>query len=175
MSAPLYVIAPLPLAPADARRIDAIRQAHDPQAGLVPPHFTLVFGARGATAGQARAHVAAVAAATAPIAWRLERVLAADDYLFLMPGEGDDALRRLHRALYAGPFAADLRADIAFAPHVTVGVLPTPAEAAALAEILSRQPIGIAGRLDHLQLAAFDGHRLDTLGVYPLSGPAPAD
>jgi 2'-5' RNA ligase len=175
VSAPLFVIAPLALAPEDERRIAAIRQAHDPQVGLAPPHFTLVFGARGAGPEAAKAHVAAVAAHTAPIPWRLDRVLAADDYLFLMPAEGEAALRALHRALYAGPFAGDLRADIAFEPHVTVGVLPTPAEAAHLAEILGRRPVDIAGRLDRLDLVAFDGARIQPLGVYALTGPGPRD
>jgi len=175
MTAPLFVIAPLVLEAADAAHIEAIRRAHDPQADLVPPHFTLVFGARGADVAAAQAHVADVAARTAPIAWRLDRMVAADDYLFLMPAEGDAALRALHRALYAGPFAADLRRDIAFQPHVTIGVAPTSAEARRLAAILSRRPTDMAGQLDRLQLVAFDGGRIDPVGAYRLSGPALRD
>lgn len=175
MTAPLYVIAPLPLEAADAAHIEAIRRVHDPQVDLVPPHFTLVFGARGADVEAAKAHVAAVAARTAPIDWRLNRVVAADDYLFLMPEEGEAALRALHQALYTGPLAGDLRSDIAFAPHVTVGVLPTPDEAQHLAEILARRPVDIVGRLDRLELVAFDGGRIDAVGAYTLSGPAPPD
>lgn len=168
MTAPLFVIAPLTLTPADAQHIDAIRRVHDPQHDLVPPHFTLVFGATGARPSEAIAHVAAVAAGTRPIAYRLDRVLADDDYLFLMPSEGDGALRVLHRALYVGPFAADLRTDIAFAPHVTVGVLKTPAQATELVEILGRRPLDIAGDLRRLELVAFDGARLEAVGVFPL-------
>ena len=175
MTAPLYVIAPLPLAASDAAHIEAIRRAHDPQVDLVPPHFTLVFGARNADAEAAKAHVAAIAATTAPIAWRLDRVVAVDDYLFLMPDEGEAALRALHRALYTGPFAGDLRSDIAFAPHVTIGVLPTSADARRLADILARRPVDIVGHLQRLELVAFDGGRVEAVGSYPLSGPAPRD
>ncbi|MBS0412390.1 MAG: 2'-5' RNA ligase family protein [Proteobacteria bacterium] len=175
MTAPLYVIAPLALSPEDDRRIAAIRQAHDPQVRLVAPHFTLVFGARAAGPETAKAHVAAVAARTAPIAWRLDRLVAAGDHLFLMPAEGEAELRALHRALYAGPFAGDLRTDIAFEPHVTVGVLPTPSQAMALATNIGRAPIDIAGRLDRLHLVAFDGARIEPLGDWPFSGAGPPD
>lgn len=175
MSAPLYVIAPLPFSPADARHVEALRRAHDPQVDIVPAHFTLVFGARGAGIEAARAHVATVAQRTAPIAWRLDRVVAADDFLFLMPSEGERALRALHGQLYNGPFAGDLRSDIPFEPHVTVGVLPTPQEARRLAEMLSRRPINIAGRLERLELVAFaDGH-IEPIETYVLSAPAPPD
>lgn len=175
MSAPLYVIAPLPLSPTDARHIEAIRRAHDPQVDLVAPHFTLVFGAKGAGVDAAKTHVAAVAGRTAPIDWRLDRVVAADDYLFLLPSEGEAALRALHRALYAGPFAGDLRSDIAFEPHVTIGALPTAAEAQALTEILSRQALDIRGRSDRLDLVAFDGGRIEPIATWTLSGPALPD
>jgi 2'-5' RNA ligase len=175
VTAPLFVIAPLALAPADAQHVDAIRRAHDPQHGLTPPHFTLVFGAKGAGVAEATAHVAMVATTTAPIAFRLDRALANDDYLFLMPAEGEAGLRALHRALHAGPFAGDLRTDMTFAPHVTVGVLKTPAQAAELAEIMGRRPLNIAGRLEHLDLVAFDGARVEAVGRFALSGSAPPD
>jgi hypothetical protein len=174
---PLYVIALLEVSDNDARHIEAIRKANDPQHGLVPPHVTFVFAAHHAEPGVAAAHVAAVAAATAPIGFSLSRAVAADDYVFLIPGEGEGgrAMRALHQALYAGPFAADFRADIAYQPHVTVGVLPTADEAAALAAILDRGPPHIAGRLGRLDLVAFDGERLETLGSFALSGPEPQD
>ena len=175
-TAPLYVIAPLDITARDRAWIEAIRLEQDPQHGLVEAHVTLVFGVRGAGPDAAAAHVAGVAALTPAIAFRLNKAIAvreaARSLVFLIPGEGADAMRGLHGALYAGPLAAELRTDIPFAPHVTVAALGDHAAAEALAAGIMAAGVGIAGVLRQMILVAFDGGHLQRLGSFPLDARA---
>jgi hypothetical protein len=69
---PLYVLALPDFAADDAAWIDAVRARHDPQAGLIGAHVTVVFAATGVAEAVLADHVAAVASARPPIAavWR---------------------------------------------------------------------------------------------------------
>lgn len=177
MTAPVYVIAPLETSAADRERIEAIRRAHDPQQPIVPPHVTLVFGARLATPEGVLAQAAEAAARWAPIDIVLDRAeversaAPGQAHVFLMPGVGETPLRALHAALHAGALAGDLNPAFAFAPHVTVAALPTAAEASALAANLNASGLSISGRLTRLDVVAFDGRTLSPLGAFSLSGP----
>jgi hypothetical protein len=114
VTGPVYVIAPLETSAADRERIEAIRRVHDPQQPIVPPHVTLVFGARLATPERVLAQAAGAAARWAPIDIVLDRAevergaATGRAHVFLMPGVGETPLRALHAALHAGALADDL-------------------------------------------------------------------
>jgi len=164
---PLLIVAPLEAAPADLRRIEALRRRHDPAHGLIPAHVTLVFPVEEIGAPAAASHVAAVAARQAAVALRLSAVLAMRDEMadrsrvFLVPDRGRAEIEQLHDALYDGLFAAVLRTDIPYIPHVTVAVLDHHDEAEVLAREIGQ--VGIAARISRLQLADFDGRALTIL------------
>ncbi len=167
----LALICPLEIPPDDRGRIEAIRKRHDPQFGRVEPHFTLVFPVQGATEAVMTRQAEAVAAATPAIGFTLNDARVAPDaliarsHIFLMPDEGEAAIRALHDELYQGELAPGLRADIPYQPHVTVGAFDRLADAeAALAEIGS---LAISGCLRSLQLISIEGGVLRPLRGFP--------
>lgn len=149
------------IAPADRAWIDRVRQAHDPQYELIALHFTFVFPFSDIAADTVQAHMRAVAETTPRIRFRLTRVAVVQDsfgtgcHLFLVPADGEAAMRTLHAQLYADVLAPKLHPTIPFLPHVTIGAFADSAEAERTAAALGSVDIG--GTLDALILAEFDG------------------
>jgi len=163
----LAVIGPLDISPDDRRWIEAIRSRHDPQYGRVEPHFTVVFPVEGLAEATIARRVDAVAAATPAIAFALNTARAAPDvlgqrsHLFLIPDQGEAAIRALHDALYQDGLAASLRADIPYAPHVTVGAFERLAGAEGACAGIG--PVNIAGHLRVLQIMSIEGGEITRL------------
>ena len=157
----LVIFSKLVIKQSDRDWIEHIRRAYDPQQGFVEPHFTLVFPFTGIPIERVVPHVASVVAATPTITFVLRCASAVRDplssrgHLFLLPEEGNDALRRVHDKLYSGALASELNADIPFVPHVTVGAFESYDEAERVARSL--EPISIIGKLRRVELAEFDG------------------
>lgn len=182
MAVPLLLAMAEPeLQDSDHVRIESFRKAHDPQYALVPAHFTFVFPHQPADEAAARVHIATIAGRTRPIDFVLREAAAIPDplrpgttHLYLLPREGEDAMRALHAALYGGPLATALHHDIPFQPHVTVGAF-SGAEAAQLAARDWNSPgLAIAGRLTALSVCRFDGKALERQEVCPLAGSSAA-
>ncbi|MDQ0462542.1 2'-5' RNA ligase [Caulobacter ginsengisoli] len=169
----LAIISYPELDPADHTWIEAARALHDPQARMVAAHITLVFPFEGLDEASAAGHAQTIAAATQPVGFRLTAAHAVRDrfsprsHVFLTPDAGDAQIRRLHVALYSGPLAAYLRADIPYAPHITVAAAESFEAAEAIAAGLG--PIAIAGRLAALELVGFDGRTVTPLRRFPLT------
>jgi len=174
----LLVLARPKLPVAARRRIDALRQRHDPQHSLVPPHLTFVFPTRAAGAARLEEEVRAAAAAFAPVPFRLTAAmplpgLSVDAwFVALVAEQGFGRLLRLHDRLYAGALAADARLDLPYVPHVTVARLPGPAAARALADTINAEPFVLAGRVERLELVASKGRGLEVLAEAALTGTA---
>lgn len=90
-------------------------------------HFTFVFPQGSIEADSLVEHVKSMAANQAAIPFLIRRAEAVRDassdntYLFLVPDEGYDMVIDLHDRLYTGALAGELRADIPYVPHITVG------------------------------------------------------
>ncbi len=179
MIAPLFIIAPLVISAGDRAWIEAIRRDHDPQAGVVEAHVTLVFGVRALGSEEMVAHVGAVARAMPPIAFHLDRAVAVRDetgarsHVFLALSDGAADVCTLHQALYAGPLAWALREDIPFFPHVTVASFADHDAAVRLADGLMERELSIFGALDRLDVVAFDGQTLQRVQSLPLGLSSP--
>ncbi len=136
-------------------------------------HVTLVFPFDSIAAEAAAAHMFEVATRWSTIALRLAAVIPVADavshqsHLFLVPDQGRAEIEALHDDLYAGPLAGALRTDIAFIPHVTVGVFDHHDEAEDTAREIGR--IGMAGRLPALELVSFDGAAVRVLERFSLA------
>jgi 2'-5' RNA ligase len=102
---------------ADLTRIEAHRAVHDPLAGTIDAHLTLVFPFAGAVDLEALAERAA--AGMEPFQLVLAAVEAHDDHVLLVASAGNAEATRLHDALYSGPLAGHL-SDQAYVPHLTV-------------------------------------------------------
>ncbi len=144
----------------DRAWISALRDRHrgavlDPELGA---HITLVFPTDASDVSTATSHLATVAGSTAPVdlAFRATTPvfdpLSKETYVYLVPDEGNSALIRLHDRLYSGPFADELRLDLPYTPHVSLGRFGEAKIAKALTDDLNAQEIEIRARLSTLEL-----------------------
>lgn len=142
--------------------IQTIRQQHDRQFDLVKPHVTLVFGANKLSQNEFTNHVqnSLATCKSFPIILDSAKVVADSSkglfHTFLIPSEGFEKVCELHDLLYQGPLESELRVDIPFIPHLTVGS-GSEVEMTALAEQINRRNTSIKGNLDKVQIIEFDG------------------
>ena len=103
-------------------RVEAFRRRHDPMAGLIPAHLSLVFPFPTAhTRLQVETHVQRVASRWPPIPVTFRRVrMHANEFLFLMVARGAASITALHDRLYTRSFRPHLRLDIPYEPHITL-------------------------------------------------------
>jgi 2'-5' RNA ligase len=103
--------------------IHEYRERHDPKAGLIAPHLTLVFPFSSTLSSlQIETHVKRVVRIwpLLPVTFQGAHSYL-DEFLFLHVRHGGTAIVELHRQLHRGILAPFLRSDIPFIPHVTVG------------------------------------------------------
>lgn len=159
----LYVVAWPVLGEADDTALRRLRaQYHPKEAGLIGPHFTLVFGA--ALDQEARLRAALATIARRPFWFMIERVARVEQYLFAEPFDGAAELTELHDTLNAMPGAEP------FQPHITLGLFQHFAEAEQVARIVERQHLPMRGRVEELALLRRDGDELETLATHRLGG-----
>ena len=107
----------------DTARIEAFAARYNPWPTL-RPHFTLIYPVP-EEIGEAAlsAHIAGVLRAWRPFPIHIAGFhLSWDYWLFLTLQEGREEMVRLHDALYDGPPAPYLLRDIAFVPHISLGL-----------------------------------------------------
>ncbi len=159
----LYVVTWPLLSEADDTALRRLRaQYHPNEADLIGPHFTLVFGAPDAAEASLRAALADIR--QRPFWFMIDRIERSDLYLFAEPADGATELGELYDLLNPEP------GEIAFRPHITLGLFGTAMEAENVARIVGRQHLPIRGRVEELALVRLEGHKLDTLASYPLAG-----
>jgi 2'-5' RNA ligase len=169
----LAVVAYPALAESDRAWVDSIRASHDPQVGLIRPHFTLVFPTQ-AEPQEVAIHVHAVVADRKPSAITLREARAVRDprggggHVFLVPDEGYPELVGLHGRLHTGLLRDRLRADLPFVPHITVAALPDSDACIALAHALNRDGRLIRGNLACVDLVRIDALTVESLASIPL-------
>ena len=160
----------------DRARLRDIRRAHDPQYGVVEPHFTFVFPVAGIAAPAFTAHVAGVLAKLPPIPFELGQAIVIEDavdargHVCLLPGEGHDAMWALHGILHSGPLAAYAASEIPFVPHLTVGCKDSVEAAQELADSLNQAGAWPSGILKSFAAVEFDRGALHELVRIDLGG-----
>ena len=174
MADPLFTIACLDIPDAQRRFIDGFRRAHDPQAALVPAHFTLVFPGIDIDEAAYLRHAESVAQAAAPIRFHCRcAMLGADEraeraFVYLVPDEGHAAIALLHDRLYAGPLASGLRLQLPYTPHVTIGACADFRQAKAWCDALNAQGVDVAGMLTALTVGALRSGSFEVLRRFQL-------
>jgi 2'-5' RNA ligase len=152
----LYVVAWPLLSEADDTALRRLRaQYHPREAGLIGPHFTLVFGVPVEREAALRAAVAAIE--RRPFWFLIDRIARHDLHLYAEPSDGAAELTELYDALNPTP------GPVPFEPHVTLGLFAHAAEAEQVARIVGRQHLPIHGRIEELALLQRTDEGLDTL------------
>ena len=102
--------------------VERFRALHDPLAGTLPAHVTLVFPFASALgAVQVAAHVRRAVARWPALPVRLQGLSHIHaDWLHVRVTRGAEALTALHDRLYAGSLAPFLRAEFTYEPHLTI-------------------------------------------------------
>jgi len=149
------------MAPDDLAWIERIRAVHDPNAGLIAAHLTLVFPTDLDTS-IVLGHVHACTRNVNAFSFVLREAVVTPatssepTYVFLVPREGAEAVTRLHDLLYTGVLQQEWQADPVYVPHLTVGAATDAAACAALAQTLNAEGIAIPGRIAHLDVVAIE-------------------
>lgn len=154
----LYVVAWPVLGEADDTALRRLRaQYHPREAGLIGPHFTLVFGA--AEAREAELRTALESIDRRPFWFMIEHIARVDHYLYAEPFDGAAELTELFEILNPMPGTEP------FQPHVTLGLFQHVAEAEQVARIVERQHLPMRGRVEELALLRRDDGTLSTLAT----------
>ena len=154
------VVAYPTLDPDDRAWIDQVRACHHRDcAQIIAPHVTLVFPHVAPDPAALVAHVRRCAAGVPRISFALRCCIAMPEAdgrasLFLVPDEGFSAIARLHDTLYTDQLAPQLRHDLPFIPHLTVGLVAQPARS--ISDALNRDLGAIRGSLDALDVITRD-------------------
>jgi 2'-5' RNA ligase len=171
----LYTVAFPELSAPDREFIEQFRSQHDPrQRDLIPAHFTLVFGTDAVAEPDFTRHVAEVATRTDAIEFCCRYALLSPDAesptatIFLVPDEGFSAISRLHDELYTGALASQLRLDIQYTPHITIGSQLSRDVAMSLCNELNRQNIEVRGSLRALTVGSVDNGKFVNHASVPL-------
>jgi len=173
----IAVVAYPQLTDADQRWIESVRDRHDPQAGRVGVHLTIVFPCA-SDIDAVTTELAAAAEAAGRLEFEIVRAEAVPDalgegaHVFLVPdAPAADAIAALHDRLHDGALRPHFRRDIPFLPHMTVAAKPDTRECSALADELIARCRGIRGRIIAIDLVDTDSTPVATLRRFLLSGP----
>jgi hypothetical protein len=91
-------------------------------------------------------------------------------YIFLVPSDGFDGVQQLHDRLYTGVLAAELRLDIPFIPHITLGQAPNSLWDKKIAYALRAQSINLQGVIEVLDVVEVEGDTARPLAQIKLAG-----
>jgi hypothetical protein len=169
---PVFVIAPLTLQPADAEKVALLRKTYDPNAAVVAPHVTMVYGVDDGLESEAVRWARIQAGAFAAASLRFTLATVARDYensawyLFLMPKRIPAVLAELHRRLNSGPLQG--APDVAFDAHLTLGRFQERVLADAVARDSNAEGIRIEARIAALEVVLFDGKDARNRTILPL-------
>ncbi len=108
----------------DLGQINEFRSKYDPQFQLIQPHITLMFPVSDSVGEETLVdHLRAVLRDRQSFPIHLQGVAkSVDDYLFLLVDEGKDNIADLHARIYMGVLADFRRRDLAYVPHITLGM-----------------------------------------------------
>jgi 2'-5' RNA ligase len=142
----------------DHQWIESVRQRHDPQAGRIRAHFTMVFPCN-ADPDEAQASVSAAGSSCARIRFTIRRAEAVRNAVgggasvFLVPDDHACAhIITLHDRLYRGALKSHLRPDVPFEPHITVAADSSLERCQEQARALSERCQSISGTVDAIEL-----------------------
>jgi hypothetical protein len=90
-------------------------------------------------------------------------------HLLLVPDEGFSALVKLHDALYTDMLAAELRLDVPYIPHITIGDHVDPYVLRSIATVINAQNICINGEIMALDISVYANNSIQTAERVPLA------
>jgi len=173
---PFYTVAFPDIAAAQRQWIQEVRREHDPNFGVVDPHFTLVFSVRDMDEAAYLGHIGSIARGARPIRFHCRHaMLGADDidgtaHVYLVPSEGHAEIYLLHEALYRGLLQPHHRLEIPYIPHIGVAATKDFQQAKRLCDRLNAGGIAVEGTLVALTAGVLRDGRLKGMASFALGG-----
>ena len=170
----LFVVAYPEVSAKDRDWIETTRRAHDPNAHRIAAHFTLVFDVTGVPVEHVRDHLRSIAKRESAIPFICRKVTLGHDhqsavcYAFLVPDEGRPKIDLLRTRLHTGLLAHQLRPEIPFIPHITLGSGVDEVAIDTQCKALSEQMHPVEGVLDKLTLIEVTAEALVEIETFPL-------
>jgi|ERR1043166_1778763 2'-5' RNA ligase len=171
----LLVLAYPSISKIDFDWIQSYRKANDKlYYNLVDPHFTIVFPVDDKTEKQFVNEIEKQIASVRKIEFQIKSAAFVKDnfseyYLeFLIPDLGHDQIVSLHDRLYSEALISNLRLDIAYMPHITVGnSLDINKSKMAIAELNDRR-LSITGQINSLTVVKYESGSIVNLATFTL-------
>jgi len=141
--------------------IQSIRAEYEPNYSLLNPHVTFVFETDEVEQGVFLEHLRPLITATPVIDFVMRSVSLIRDvdrerwFLLLTADEGFSSIVRLHDRLYTGVLAPQLRTDIPFIPHITLGVFADWMRGAGVRDELNAKSLAIGGQVTSILIADY--------------------
>jgi len=161
--------------PADHRRIQDFRKAHDElYYQVVNPHFAFVFPMEGVVKEAFLDEVEKQSRGFGPIEFEIRCATPNKDaflpyyHLLLVPDLGCSRVVRLHDRLYSGLFRPHLRLDIDFIPHVGIANSKDPEQVKLWVDSWNAGEFCIGGRIESLTAIDYSNGVLVDLHTIPL-------
>lgn len=136
---------------------------------VVAPHFTIVFAVDHMNRKEFVEHVKNQVRGLREIAFVLRSAAIVKDafseytHVFLVPDQGYSEIVKLHDKLYTDQLASELRLDIPYLPHITVGNSIDPQVCKTLADDLNRQSFAIKGHIETLDVVWYQRNKVKTI------------
>jgi 2'-5' RNA ligase len=150
--------------------IQSIRARFDiANSKIVKPHFTLVFPVSEIDGEKFTDHINLVTRPVEKISFIIKGTFVSKDFsgkkwhLFLIPDRGYGEIVKLHDTLYTGILTDELRHDIPFIPHITIGTFGKQQKCKAAADELSNVDFSIEGQLEVIDIISFENNRIKTI------------
>ena len=154
----------------DFDRIQFIRARYDiANYKLIKPHFTFVFPCSGINRDEFLSHIRRITDSVNRFTFSIQRAIVngyksgKEWYLFLVPDIGNDDIINLHDKLYTGIMANNLRLDIPYVPHITVGVFENEQACKEHAEKINKSGLAIRGQILALDIISLKDNQVATI------------
>jgi 2'-5' RNA ligase len=153
----------------DFDTIQSFRKEHDALYSIVEPHFTLVFPIVDIPTDEFIREITEKANSFHSIEIKIREAIIhkdelTDQYLaFLVPDEGYDNLVRLHDMLYSEKLKSNLRYDIPYVPHITIGKAKEKIQVERMVDKWNTRHRVISGQVSKLAIVKYENNRLQKL------------
>lgn len=171
----LTVIAYPNISAEDYDWIQRIRRQHDSKKyNAVKPHVTIIFPTTKLDSDRLVKHVKNHLTGLGAFPVVFDSVRVVEDFsktysqAFLIPSAGYNEICELHDLLYVDEMASELRSDIPFIPHLSVGINEDRSTMEQLAYSIRASKKSVAGTIDKLIVCEYDGNKVTNVTAIPL-------
>ncbi len=163
------------LTPSDYERIQEFRKEHDMYYLAVEPHFTLVFPMPQGWGIEAfTAEIEERTKGIQPFGFTIRCACLNKDafqelyHAFLVPDEGHSHIVKLYERISGGRLFPYRHLNVDYIPHIGVGNTNNPLQCLEMVRQWNKQEFEIAGRVSILDIADYNGEKVQTIKRIPL-------